>query len=72
MATNNPDEQRSPLRAIAFNCTLKRPEQPSSTAALLGDIRDALAEHGIETEIVTATAYNILPGTKSDEGLGDD
>ncbi|MDM0117253.1 hypothetical protein QTI66_34600 [Variovorax sp. J22R133] len=59
------------LRAIAFNCSLKPPEQPSSTAAMLGDVRDALSALGVECEIICATAFNILPGVRSDEGLGD-
>jgi multimeric flavodoxin WrbA len=62
----------SALRALAFNCSLKQPEQPSSTAAMLGDVRDALAAQGAECEIVCATAFNILPGVRSDEGPGDD
>jgi len=60
------------LRALAFNCSLKRPEEPSSTAVMLGHVRDALATHGVDCEIVCATGFNILPGVRSDEGLGDD
>jgi multimeric flavodoxin WrbA len=60
------------LRALAFNCSLKKPGKPSSTAALLGHVRDALATHGVETEIVHAAAFDILPGVTSDEGPGDD
>ncbi|WP_042577858.1 flavodoxin family protein [Variovorax paradoxus] len=64
--------QPSPLRAVAFNCSLKPAQLPSSTGAMLGDIRDALASHGVETDIVHAASHNILPGTRSDEGPGDD
>jgi len=60
------------LRALAFNCSLKRPEEPSSTAVMLGHVRDALATHGVDCEIVCATGFNILPGVRSDEGPGDD
>ena len=62
----------SPLRALAFNCSLKQPGAPSSTAVMLGHVSDALKAHGVETEVVQATAFNILPGTKSDMGSGDD
>ncbi|MEJ8852697.1 flavodoxin family protein [Variovorax rhizosphaerae] len=60
------------LRALAFNCSLKPPGQPSSTAAMLGHVRDALATHGVACEIVSATGFNILPGVRSDEGSGDE
>ena len=60
------------LRALAFNCSLKRPEEPSSTAAMLVHVREALLAHGVATEIVCAAAFNILPGVRSDEGPGDD
>ncbi len=60
------------LSAVAFNCSLKRREEPSSTAVMLGEIRDELARHGVECEIVSATAFNILPGVLSDEGPGDE
>jgi len=60
------------LRALAFNCSLKRPEQASSTAVMLGHVRDSFRLHGVECEIVCANAFNILPGVRSDEGPGDD
>jgi len=60
------------LRALAFNCSLKPPDQPSSTAMMLGHVHEAMMGHGVDTEIVCATAYNILPGVRSDEGPGDD
>lgn len=59
------------LRALAFNCTLKPADRPSSTGALLRDIADALAANGVEMETVHAASHNILPGTRSDEGPGD-
>lgn len=60
------------LKAVAFNCSLKQPEKPSSTAALLGHVRDAFMDYGVDTEIIHAAAFNILPGVTSDEGPGDD
>jgi len=60
------------LRALAFNCTLKPAGHPSSTGAMLADVAAAFARHGVDTETVHAAAHNILPGTRSDEGPGDD
>lgn len=62
---------RSALKAIAFNCSLKRNGEPSSTRALLEDIGRALATHGVALDIVDAASQNILPGTRADEGPGD-
>jgi multimeric flavodoxin WrbA len=70
IATSSTD--LAPIRAIAFNCSLKPAHRPSSTAAMLGDVRDAMAKHGVEMEVVHAAAHAILPGTSSDEGPGDD
>lgn len=60
------------VRVLAFNCSLKAADHPSSTGAMLADVAKAFARHGVETETVRAAAYNILPGTRSDEGPGDD
>ena len=69
IATSSTD--LAPIRAIAFNCSLKPAHRPSSTAAMLSDVREALAKHGVEMEVVHAAAHAILPGTSSDEGPGD-
>lgn len=60
------------LRALAFNCSLKPAERPSSTGAMLADVARTFARHGVEAETVHAAAHNILPGTRSDEGPGDE
>jgi multimeric flavodoxin WrbA len=60
-----------PLKAIAFNCTLKSSPQVSSTEKLLRELLDALAELDVEGEIVRAVDYDIKPGVSSDEGKGD-
>jgi multimeric flavodoxin WrbA len=61
------------LKAIAFNCTLKRSSgtESSSTDRLLGQCLEALAEHGVTGEIVRAADHDIKPGVRSDEGEGD-
>ena len=60
------------LRALALNCTLKRSPEPSSTAALAQTVLDALATHGIETEMVRVVDHDVHPGVSSDEGPGDE
>lgn len=66
----SPDDNS--LRAIAFNCSLKRGDEPSSTRALLEDIGQALRSHGVPLTIVDVAKHNILPGVRADEGPGDD
>ncbi len=61
------------LTAFGFNCSLKSAsgKETSSTDALLKQIFDALAKHGVTGEIVRAVDHDIKPGVKSDEGEGD-
>ena len=61
-----------PLKAFAFNCTLKLSPAESSTEKLLREMIDALREHEVEGDLVRAVDFNIKPGVKSDEGSGDD
>jgi len=61
-----------PLKVLAFNCTLKPSPKPSSTDRLLKELLDALAEHGVQGEVVRAADFNIKPGVSKDEGDGDD
>ncbi len=60
------------LKAVAFNCTLKRSPAASSTDKLLGELLAALQRHGVEGETVRAVDFDIKPGVGSDEGAGDD
>jgi multimeric flavodoxin WrbA len=60
-----------PLKALAFNCTLKSSSEASSTEKLLRQLLDALAEHAVEGDIIRTVDYNIKPGVRSDEGDGD-
>lgn len=61
-----------PLKAIAFNCTLKPSPAESSTEVLLREFIEALRTHDVESDVVRAVDFNIKPGVKSDEGDGDD
>src|SRR5205809_587570 len=64
---------KNDLKVLAFNCSLKASngKETSSTDVLLGQLLDALAEHGATGEIVRAVDYDIKPGVESDEGNGD-
>ena len=60
------------MRALALNCTLKRSPHESSTEALAQVVLDALAIHGVETEMVRVVDHVVHPGVSSDEGEGDE
>jgi multimeric flavodoxin WrbA len=59
------------LKAVAFNCTLKPGDAPSSTELLLKQVLDALAPYGVDGKIVRVVDHDIKPGVSSDEGPGD-
>jgi multimeric flavodoxin WrbA len=61
-----------PLKALAFNCTLKPSPAESSTEVLLKEFVAALETNDVKCELVRAVDFNIKPGVKSDEGEGDD
>lgn len=65
---------KTPLKAIALNCTLKTdPSEPSSTDAMIAVLEEAFADRGVTlTDTVRVAALNIKPGVTSDEGEGDD
>ena len=56
----------SDLRAIAINCTLKRPPEPSHTDTLLGTVCDILSGVGVSVDRVRATELTIAPGIYPD------
>lgn len=60
------------LKALAINCTLKGESEKSSTKRLLDEVAENLKKHDIQTEVVHATSYNLLPGVTADEGSGDE
>jgi multimeric flavodoxin WrbA len=60
-----------PLKAVAFNCTLKHSRQASSTELLLRQIIKEMAGFGVKSELVRVVDHNVKPGVKSDEGRGD-
>jgi multimeric flavodoxin WrbA len=59
------------LKAIAFNCTLKHGNEPSSTELLLGQIIEAMKKFDVRSELIRVVDHDIKPGVTSDEGSGD-
>lgn len=60
-----------PLKAVAFNCTLKPSAQESSTELLLKQIIEAMRPLGVEGDLVRVVDHDVKPGVTSDEGPGD-
>jgi multimeric flavodoxin WrbA len=54
------------MKALALNCTLKRSPDESNTAALAQVVLDALAAHGVETEMVRVADRVVEPGVVSE------
>lgn len=54
------------MRALALNCTLKRSPDDSNTAALTRVVLDALAERGVETDMVRVADHVVEPGVVSE------
>lgn len=59
------------MKALVLNCTLKAADQQSNTEALARVVMRELEGHGIVTEMVRVTGFQIPPGVKTDEGEGD-
>ena len=53
------------MRALALNCTLKRSPDASNTGALTQVVLDALAERGVEIEMVRVVDQVVEPGVES-------
>lgn len=62
----------TPLKALAFTCSLKPGEAPSSTDMLTRQLLAELATHNVQSEVIRAVNYTILPGVEADMGEGDD
>jgi multimeric flavodoxin WrbA len=59
------------LKAIAFNCTLKHGNEPSSTERLLSQIIEAMKKFDVRSELIRVVDHDIKSGVTSDEGGGD-
>jgi multimeric flavodoxin WrbA len=65
-------DQTTPIKALAFTCSLKPSPSESSSDVLAGQVLQELAAQGADTELVRAIDYNIMPGVETDMGEGDD
>ncbi|MCZ2823334.1 MULTISPECIES: flavodoxin family protein [unclassified Modestobacter] len=61
----------TPLRALALTCSLKPSPAPSSTDLMARQVLDALAEHGVEGELLRVVDHDVKPGVEVDMGDGD-
>lgn len=59
------------LRAVAFNCSLKPSLAESSLDQMLDILSSALADHGVQTEVVRVVDHDVRPGVDLDMGGGD-
>lgn len=60
------------MRALCLNCTLKRSPETSNTESLARVVLDALAEDGVETEMIRVVDHRIEPGVVSAAVTDDD
>ncbi|OOQ60746.1 flavodoxin family protein [Mucilaginibacter pedocola] len=60
------------MKAFILNCTLKPSPEFSNTEALINKAITQLQEQGAETEVLRLVDHNVLPGTESDMGNGDE
>jgi multimeric flavodoxin WrbA len=60
------------MRALILSCTLKRSPEQSNTEALARVLIEEFNKGQVETELVRVVDLNMLPGTLSDMGDGDD
>lgn len=60
------------IRALALVCSLKSGSEPSSSEVMAQQLLDALAENGVVGETLRVADHQVLPGTATDMGPGDD
>jgi len=56
----------SDLKAVFFNCTLKRSPEPSHTDTLIQVSRDIMEKQGVKTTLIRAVDHDIAPGVYDD------
>ncbi|MEU5566958.1 flavodoxin family protein [Micromonospora musae] len=59
------------IRALVLNCTLKRSPAQSSSEVLGREVLDALAEQGVDGELIRVVDHDVRFGVNTDEGDGD-
>jgi multimeric flavodoxin WrbA len=66
-----PDNDHTPLTAIALTCSLKASPAPSSSQLIADHILGELSREGITGESVRCVDHAIAPGVENDMGDGD-
>jgi len=64
-----PDDKKwdfSGLKALYFNCTLKKSPEKSNTEGLLEVSRKIMQKHGVQTEVIRAIDHDIATGVYPD------
>ncbi len=56
----------SGLRALYFNCTLKKSPEPSHTDLLINISKDIMEKHGVSTELIRPIDHDIATGVYPD------
>ncbi|WP_410812617.1 flavodoxin family protein [Micromonospora sp. 067-2] len=59
------------IRALVLNCTLKPSPAPSSSEKLGREVLAALAEQGVDGELIRVVDHDVRFGVSTDEGDGD-
>jgi multimeric flavodoxin WrbA len=60
------------VRAVVLNCSLKGSEHPSNTQQLTDVVIEALASHGVTSQVFRLADLEVPPGVETDLGDGDD
>lgn len=60
------------MKVLVLNCTLKPSPQASNTEALALEVIKELEKLGADVKMIRVADHNVLVGSKSDMGTGDD
>ena len=60
------------MKALIFGCSLKPSPAKSSADTLANELAQELLHYNVQTELIRAVDYTILPGVETDMGKGDD
>jgi len=66
MADDSTNYDFSDLKAVFFNCTLKKSPAVSNTEGLLEVSRKIMVKHGVQTEVIRAVDHDIATGVYPD------
>lgn len=66
MADQNETYDFSDLKAVFFNCTLKKSPEVSNTEGLLNISRKIMEKHGVQVEVIRAIDHDIASGVYPD------